>query len=64
MGKTEYILFGPKRNLSKQESTQVTCNGHKINSTIQVKYLGLPVDCFLSGEAVVQNIISKVYGKL
>lgn len=38
--------------------------GMKLKSTKTVKYLGLSIDGALSGEAIVQNIISKVNAKL
>ena len=42
----------------------VSCNGHDIKGSKKVKYLALVIDNTVSGESVVQNIISKVNGKL
>ena len=64
LGKTEYMLFGPKRKLNKDSQFSVSCNGHDIKGSKKVKYLGLVIDNILSGESIVQNIISKVNGKL
>lgn len=58
------MLFGPKRKLRKQEQFTVTCNGHSIKGTNLVKYLGLYINSDLSGETIVNNIISKVNAKL
>jgi hypothetical protein len=64
LGKTECMLFGPKRKLRKQEQFTVTCNGHCIKGTNLVKYFGLYINSDLSGETIVNNIISKVNAKL
>ncbi|KAL4240342.1 hypothetical protein ACF0H5_001132 [Mactra antiquata] len=64
LGKTEYILFGPKRKLNKDSQFNVNCNGHDIKGSKKVKYLGLVIDNDLAGESIVQNIISKVNAKL
>ena len=60
LGKTEGILFGSKMKLRKVKDFQIVCNNHKIDTTTSVKYPGLNVDNLLSGEIVVNNIISKV----
>ena len=59
LGKTECILFGSKRKLKRVKEFKVTCNGHTIEHTTSVKYLGLNIDNLLSGELVVNNILSK-----
>ena len=41
----------------------VSCNGHDIKGSKKV-FLALVIDNTLSGESIVQNIISKVNGKL
>jgi hypothetical protein len=58
------MLFGPKRKLRKQEQFTVICNGHCIKGTNLVKYLGLYINSDLSGETIVNNIITKVNAKL
>ena len=64
LGKTESILFGSKRKLSKVENFQIKCNEQAIESTKQVKYLGLNIDSNLSGESIVNNILGKVNARL
>jgi len=57
-------MFGPKRKLNKDSQFSVSCNGHDIKGSKKVKYLGLVIDNTLSGESIVQNIISKVMANL
>lgn len=64
LGKTECILFGSKRKLKKVNNFHVQCYDHKIEPTQSVKYLGLNIDNLLSGELVVNNILSKVNARL
>ena len=42
----------------------IVCNDHTVDSTASVKYLGLNIDNILSGEIVVNSIISKVNARL
>ena len=64
LGKTECILFGSKRKLRKINEFQITCNGHTIRAQNSVKYLGLHIDRFLSGEIIIDNIVKKVNSRL
>ncbi|CAG2222199.1 unnamed protein product [Mytilus edulis] len=64
LGKTETILFGSKRKLSKIRNFDVTCNNHTISSQNCVKYLGLNIDNSLSGEFFLNNIIQKINSRL
>ena len=64
LGKTECILFGPKRKLKKVKNFKVTCFDHVIESISSVKYLGLIIANFVSGEMIVNNILSKVNARL
>ena len=64
LGKTECILFGSKRKLIKVDKFQVTCNEHNITAQSSVKYLGINIDKFLSGEIIINNIIKKVNSRL
>ena len=41
LGKTESVLYGSKRKLKKVKEFHIVCNGHTIESTDHVKYLGL-----------------------
>ena len=44
LGKTECILFGPKRKLKYFQNFTICCNNHVINATEHVKYLGVYID--------------------
>ena len=64
LGKTECVMFGSKRKLKHVDDFKIVCNGHTIKSTQSVKYLGLNIDNTLSGETIVNNIVSKVNSRL
>ena len=64
LGKTECILFGPKRKLKTVTDFQIACHGHIIKSQSSVKYLGIDIDENLSGESIVNGIIKKVNSRL
>ena len=64
LGKTECMLFGPRKKLRKITNFQVVCNGHVIKATDKVKYLGLSIDSLLNGESIVSSIIQKVNARL
>jgi len=64
LGKTEYIMFGPIRKVSKLNVSPVNCNDHTIKNVKKVKYLGLQIVDTLSGDNIVNNIVSKVNAKL
>ena len=65
MGKTESILFGSKQKLNKQGhvNLNITC-GNIIQSKSQVKYLGVELDQFLSGDCITTKIVGKSIAKL
>ena len=64
LGKTECILFGSKKKLTKVENFNVHCNGQTIESQKSVKYLGSVLDNDLSATSIVTNIITKVNSRL
>ena len=64
LGKTECILFWSKRKLKRVKDFKVTCNVHTFERTTSVNYLSLNIDNLLSGELVVNNILSKVNARL
>ena len=64
LGKTECIIFGPKRKLKKVKEFKIKCNDHVINSQTKIKYLGIDIDQNLSGEITVNSIIKKVNSRL
>ena len=61
LGKTESILFGTKQKLNKQGhvNLNITCAGNIIQSKSQVKYLGVELDQFLSGDCITTKIVGK-----
>ena len=63
-GKTECILFGSKRKLKKVKDFKITVQNHTIKSTPTVTYLGVQLDHHLSGDNIVDNIISKSSSRL
>ena len=64
LGKTECVMFGSKRKLKKVKDFKILCNGHTIEPSKSVKYLGLSIDNCLSGETIVNSIVSKVNSRL
>ena len=65
LGKTESIIFGPKRKLQQaEEMFCVKCNNHTIGVQKCIKYLGIYIDNMLSGEDIVNSIVKKVNQRL
>ena len=64
LGKTECILFGPRRKLKDFKDFSICCKNHVIQSTDHVKYLGVYIDNLLSGDYIVDTIVQKVNGRL
>ena len=64
LGKTETILFGSSRKLSRTEELKVTCSGVSITPKTSVGYLGAEIDQNVSGEAIASKVLSKVNGRL
>ena len=66
LGKTESILFGNKQKLNKQGhvNLNITCAGNIIQSKSQVKYLGVELDQFLSGDCITTKLVGRSIAKL
>ena len=64
LGKTQSILFGSKKRISKCSELHVTCNGSVIGSESEVTYLGAISDQTLSGASTARSIITKSTNKL
>lgn len=64
VGKTECILFGSKRNISKIKEFEIEYNGYTIKGQPTVKYLGVSLDQTLSGEHMAKGVIAKITQKL
>ena len=64
LGKTESILFASKRKLKKASELNITCQGVKIESKSNVKYLGAVLDQDMSGTTMGKSVIKKVNASL
>ena len=64
LGKTESILFGPKRKINVNPSSKIVCNSSEINHCSVVKYLGAELDQSLDGEVMAGKVLNKVYSRL
>jgi hypothetical protein len=64
LGKSECLIFGSKRKLKQVKEFKIVWNGHTIESTKSVKYLGLNIYDSLSGESIVKSILTKVNSRL
>ena len=64
MVKRNAFCFGSKRKLRKVQNFGTEYNGHSIQAQTSVKYLGVNLDNFLSGEAIANSIIHKVNTRL
>lgn len=66
LGKTESIIFGPGRKLRSLIPVDfaISCNGINIESKSFVKYLGIIIDQFLTGDFIVNSIVKKVNQRL
>lgn len=64
-GKTESLIFGTRKNLSKNEPTlNLTFNGKPINATTNYKYLGTVLDQTLSMNQHFASLYKKMSAKL
>lgn len=59
-----YSFWIKKKKLRKVNDFKIECNGHTIKAQNSVKYLGLTLDAFLSGEAIAFGIVQKVNSRL
>ena len=64
LGKTECVLFGPRRKLNSIKIFNVKCKEQFIKSQDSVRYLGLYIDKYISCEKKVNSIIGKVNSRL
>ena len=64
VGKTESLLFGTSRRLSKVDDYVVTCDDEPVKRVSSVKYLGVFLDENLSGKEHAESLISKCTGRL
>ena len=64
VGKTDCILFGSKRKLSKIKEFKIDYNGYTIKGQRTVKYFGVTLDQTMSGEQMAKNVVCKITNKL
>ena len=64
LGKTQSILFGSKKRLTKCSELHVTCDGCVIDSESEVTYLGTILDQTMSGTKTAKTIITKSTNRL
>ena len=64
LGKTESVLFGPKRKLAKQSELGITCGNTQITPKSEIKYLGLDIHQSLDGEITADKVIKKANSRL
>jgi len=60
----ECTLFRLKRRLKTITDFQINCNGHLIKSQSSIKYLGIDIYPFFSGERTANIIITMVNSRL
>ena len=62
IGKTESILFGTNCRMKKVSDFPVYCEGTAVGRVFQVKYLGILLDCNLSGSLHVRSVLKSCIG--
>ena len=60
LGKTESILFGSVRKLTKASKMKISCNNVEIEAKSSVKYLGVVLDQDMTGKIIGGNVVRKV----
>ncbi len=51
------MICGTKCKIKKKEEFEVKCKNTTINSTTEVKYLGVKIDETLSGKGIINTIL-------
>ena len=64
LGKTECVLFCPRRKLRSITNFHVQCKDHIIKAQDSVRYLGLFIDNHMNCEKIVNSITGKVNSRL
>ena len=64
LGKTECILFGPKRRLNSGVEFEIKLRDTVVSRVTFVKYLGVQLDQFLNFSNHVENLLKKANAKL
>ena len=63
-GKTEVIVFSSKRKRSRISNFSIILEDNEIKPQSTVKYLGLKIGQDLSGDSIVDDIVSKCSARL
>ena len=61
LDKTESILFGAKHMLLKHSKLAISCGNNVITSKTVIRYLGIDLEQTLSGTAIFENILTKIF---
>ncbi len=64
LGTTEAMICGTKYKIKNKEGFEVKCKSTTINSTTEVKYLGVKIDETLSGKGIIDTILKKCNGRI
>ncbi len=64
LGKTEAMICGTKCKIKSKGGFEVKCKNTTINSTTEVKYLGVKIDETLSGKDIIDTILKKCNGRI
>ncbi len=64
LSKTEAMFCGTKCKIKNKEGFEVKCKKTTINSTTEVKYLGVKIDETLSGKGIIDTILKKCNGRI
>ncbi len=58
------MICGTKCKIKSKEGFEVKCKNTTINSTTEVKYLGVKIDETLSGKGIIDTILKKCNGRI
>ena len=64
LGKTECILIGSEKRLSRAEGFRVLCDGSEVKRVSSVRYLGVMLDEHFKGKVQALSVIKKVASRL
>ncbi len=56
------MICGKKYKIKNKEGFEVKCKNTAINSSTEVKYLGVKIDETLSGKGIIDTILKKCNG--
>ncbi len=62
--KTEATISGIKCKIKNKEEFEVKCKDTTIETTTEVKYVGVKIDETLSGEGIIDTVVKKCTGRI